>query len=247
VYPLAGIRTSNTQLLGTTAGIILTAVVAVAGLAVFIGMVYWADSHPGTGPGEAGYPGTGGRGAGAPDGRSGAGPAEISPGQGHRPWERLEDRHVPEQGHPHGRASSWALVAVVLVAFLLGGIALIAHAWWLLWTCAGIVLLAIPAGKAVGIMDDTIAWGSTPAAVQDEPSRGDQLPRGDGTPGGDGVPRGGRARQGDGVPRGDRAPQGDGIPPGDEIPRGDGAARGDGIPRDGEAPAYTGDSPRRPG
>jgi hypothetical protein len=59
------------------------------------------------------------------------------------------------------------LVAVVIAAFITGGIAIIAHAWWLLWTCIGIVVLAIPAGKVVGIMDDTVAWGATPAATRD--------------------------------------------------------------------------------
>ena len=59
------------------------------------------------------------------------------------------------------------LVAVVIAAFITGGAAIIAHAWWLLWTCIGIVVLAIPAGKVVGIMDDTVAWGSTPAAIHD--------------------------------------------------------------------------------
>lgn len=59
------------------------------------------------------------------------------------------------------------LVAVVIATFITGGIAIIAHAWWLLWTCIGIVVLAIPAGKVVGIMDDTVAWGATPAATRD--------------------------------------------------------------------------------
>ena len=57
------------------------------------------------------------------------------------------------------------LVAVVIAAFLTGGAAIIAHIWWLLWACIGIVVLAIPAGKVIGIMDDTVAWGSTPAAT----------------------------------------------------------------------------------
>jgi hypothetical protein len=46
VYPPPALRTSNVEFLGTTAGIVLVAVVAVLGLAIFIGMVYWADSHP---------------------------------------------------------------------------------------------------------------------------------------------------------------------------------------------------------
>jgi hypothetical protein len=158
MYPPPEIRTSNAELLGTPTGLVLTAIVAVAGLVVLIGMVFWADANPDTRRltvrrrGEAG----------------GSGPeGEISAGQGDSPWERIEDRHVPEGGHPHGKLASWVLVAAVVAAFAAGGIALIEHAWWLLWTCAGIVLLAIPAGKVIGIMNDTVAWGSTPAAIRD--------------------------------------------------------------------------------
>jgi hypothetical protein len=56
---------------------------------------------------------------------------------------------------------------VVVAAFTTGGLAIIAHAWWLMWTCAGICLLALPAGKIIGIMNETVAWGSTPAATHD--------------------------------------------------------------------------------
>jgi 4-hydroxybenzoate polyprenyltransferase len=52
----------------------------------------------------------------------------------------------------------------MLIAFLTGGIALITRTHWLLWTCAAIFVLGIPAGKAIGIMDDTVEWGSSEAA-----------------------------------------------------------------------------------
>lgn len=166
MYPPPAHQTSQVELLGTTAGIILTVVVAVVGLAVALGMVYWADSHPGPGP-QAGRRRPGG-------GTGVARPAEISPGQGARPWQRVEDRHVPHGGHPHGRPSSWALVGVVIAAFVTGALALILHVWVLFWVCAGIVVAAIPAGKAVGIMNDTIAWGSTEPT--DEPEHGELDP-----------------------------------------------------------------------
>jgi hypothetical protein len=161
VYPPPEVRTSNAELLGTTTGIILTAVVAIAGLVVLIGSVFWADAHPDTRRLKVRRRGE----------VAGSGPrGEISAGQGDAPWERVEDRHVPEGGHPHGKPASWVLVAVVVAAFAVGGVALIEHAWWLLWTCAGIAVLALPAGKLVGIMNDTVSWGSTPAAAtQDSP------------------------------------------------------------------------------
>ena len=104
MYPPPEVRTSHAELLGTTAGIIVTAVVAIAGLVVLIGSVFWSDAHPDTRRlkvrrrGEIG--GSGPRG-------------EISAGQGERPWEQIEHRHVPEGGHPHGRPASWVVVAVV--------------------------------------------------------------------------------------------------------------------------------------
>ncbi|HLX47780.1 MAG TPA: hypothetical protein VKS82_05570 [Streptosporangiaceae bacterium] len=139
---------------------ILTAVAAVGGLAVLLGIVYLADAQPGTKRlklrrhGEAH--------GGPPEG-------EISPGQGSRPWQQIEHRHVPEGGHPHGRPSSWVVVAVVIAAFTAGGVSLVVQSWWLFWTCAGIIVLCIPAGKVAGIMNDTISWGSTPAATEPSP------------------------------------------------------------------------------
>ena len=44
--PSPAIRTSQEELLGTTTGIILTAVVAVVGLGVLIVPMFWAAGHP---------------------------------------------------------------------------------------------------------------------------------------------------------------------------------------------------------
>jgi hypothetical protein len=135
---------------------ILTAVVAILGLAVLLGMVFLADGLPPAVRSKI-------RRGDASGGRN----EEISDGQGQRPWEQIEDRHVPEGGHPHGKPASWVLVTVVMVASVAGGLSIIAHAWWLLWICIAIVALVIPVGKMIGIMDDTVDWGSTPAASSD--------------------------------------------------------------------------------
>jgi hypothetical protein len=154
-------RTSQAQLLGTTTGMIVTAVVAVVGLAALLGLVFWGGGQPDTRRLKVRRRGE----------ISGSGPTgEISTGQGGRPWERIEHRDVPQGGHPYGKPASWAVVAVVIAAFITGGAAIIAHAWWLLRTCIGIVVLAVPAGKMIGIMDDTVAWGSTPSATHDPPA-----------------------------------------------------------------------------
>jgi hypothetical protein len=155
------------ELLGTTTGMILTAVVAILGLAVLLGMVFLADGLPPAVRSKI-------RRGGASGGRN----EEISDGQGHRPWDQMEDRHIPQGGHPHGKPASWGLVTVVMVASVAGGLSIIAHAWWLLWACIAIVVLAIPVGKMIGIMDDTVDWGSTPAATSDPQPQGPEADRG---------------------------------------------------------------------
>ena len=161
MYPPPELRTSQVELLGTTTGIILTVVVAILGLAGLLGMVYLADGLPPAVRSKI-----------RRDGASGGRNEETSDGQGQRPWEQMEDRHVPEGGYPHGKPASWALVAVVTAAAVTGGISIILHAWGLLWACITTVALAIPAGKTIGIMEDTVEWGSTPAATSDpQPSR----------------------------------------------------------------------------
>jgi hypothetical protein len=69
-------------------------------------------------------------------------------------------------------------VAVVTAASVTGGISIITHVWVLLWACIAIVVLAIPVGKMIGIMDDTVDWGSTPAATSDPQPSGLEADRG---------------------------------------------------------------------
>jgi hypothetical protein len=55
----------------------------------------------------------------------------------------------------HGRPASWVVTAVVIVGFIIGGIALpIGPTWWLFWTGAGIVVLGAIMGAAGHILDD---------------------------------------------------------------------------------------------
>jgi hypothetical protein len=139
---------------------ILTAVVAILGLGALLDMVFLAEGLPPAMRNKARRRGR----------ASGSGPPEeISAGQGDRPWEQIEDRHLPPGGHTHGKPASWVLVAVVTAVFITGGTAIITHLWWLLWACIAIAVLAVPAGKVIGIMDDTVDWGSTPAAAPDQP------------------------------------------------------------------------------
>jgi hypothetical protein len=58
------------------------------------------------------------------------------------------------------------LVGTVMLAFAVGGAALITHVWWLFWACVGVVVLAIPAGKMIGILGDTVAWETSAALAE---------------------------------------------------------------------------------
>jgi hypothetical protein len=52
------------------------------------------------------------------------------------------------------KPSSRALVSVVIASFIALGVSLIVDQWWLFWLGAGVVLVAMPAGKLTGITDD---------------------------------------------------------------------------------------------
>jgi hypothetical protein len=55
----------------------------------------------------------------------------------------------------HGRPASWTTTAIVIVGFIVGGIALpIGPVWWLFWLGCGIVVLGAIVGAAVHIFDD---------------------------------------------------------------------------------------------
>ena len=49
--------------------------------------------------------------------------------------------------------------AFLIVAFVAGGLAIVNHLWLLFWVCLGITVLSVPAGKVVGIMNDTVLAG----------------------------------------------------------------------------------------
>jgi hypothetical protein len=83
--------------------------------------------------------------------------------------------HEPEErtlgGHSqvHGRSSSWVLVTVVIAAFAVGGSAIVFHQWWLFWVCVAVVVLAVPIGKVIGIMGDTVLAGNPASQPGQEP------------------------------------------------------------------------------
>lgn len=58
-------------------------------------------------------------------------------------------------GSHHGRPSSWVAVSIVVVGFILGGIALtVGPAWWLFWTGTAIVVIGSIFAASIRIFDD---------------------------------------------------------------------------------------------
>jgi hypothetical protein len=55
----------------------------------------------------------------------------------------------------HGRPASWVAVSVIIVGFLVGGIAMvIGPSWWLFWTGAAIVVIGGIIAMSSRILDD---------------------------------------------------------------------------------------------
>lgn len=55
----------------------------------------------------------------------------------------------------HGRPTSWVAVAVIVIGFTVGGIALpIGPTWWLFWVGVGIVVVGVIIATAGRVLDD---------------------------------------------------------------------------------------------
>jgi hypothetical protein len=55
----------------------------------------------------------------------------------------------------HGRPASWVAVSIIIVGFIVGGVALVpSPKWWLFWTGAGIVVIGCIMAAAAHILDD---------------------------------------------------------------------------------------------
>jgi hypothetical protein len=69
----------------------------------------------------------------------------------------LDAQIAPSYVHEahHGRPASWVTTVIVIVGFVIGGIALpVGPIWWLFWLGTGIVVLGAIIGAAVHIFDD---------------------------------------------------------------------------------------------
>jgi len=55
----------------------------------------------------------------------------------------------------HGQPASWVAVSIIIVGFVVGGVAMVpSPKWWLFWTGAGIVVIGCIMAAAAHILDD---------------------------------------------------------------------------------------------
>jgi hypothetical protein len=55
----------------------------------------------------------------------------------------------------HGRTVSWVAVSLIMVAFLVGGLALVfGPIWWLFWAALGLAVVGLLMCAGIGIFDD---------------------------------------------------------------------------------------------
>ena len=175
-------HTPNSKVVGSTSGVIILAVVMFFMLAVLIGPAFWASVRP-----DVRRPGQPRPARPRRTARSRHRGIRSNAGQGYAPADEPGDRYIRDGGNHHGKPASWIVVGVVTVAFIVGGLALIFQAWSLFWICVAIAVLGFPAGLAVGIMNDTVEFGSSEAALtsgsgSDEETGPDGETRPDGQP-----------------------------------------------------------------
>jgi hypothetical protein len=59
------------------------------------------------------------------------------------------------ESSPRGRPVSWAVVGVVIVGFIVGGVGLtLGPTWWMFWVGAALATVGIVVGWATGMMED---------------------------------------------------------------------------------------------
>jgi hypothetical protein len=86
-----------------------------------------------------------------------AAPGTMADATGNTGAHGLDAQTGVSYGHEahHGRPASWVAVSVIIVGFIVGGVAMVpSPKWWLFWTGAGIVVIGCIMGWAAHIMDD---------------------------------------------------------------------------------------------
>lgn len=76
--------------------------------------------------------------------------------------ERRDAMHPSAAHGSHGHnttPAAWVLVAVLIAAFIMGGIALIYWNWPLFWAAIAVVAIGVVVGWAIGIMEMVTEYG----------------------------------------------------------------------------------------
>ncbi len=60
---------------------------------------------------------------------------------------------APQHHDDHGSTpAAWTAVIIIMVAFVVGTVAIILGTWWLFWVAVGMVVLGAIAGKVLAMM-----------------------------------------------------------------------------------------------
>ncbi len=112
-----------------------------------VGPATASGAVPSPGPGVPGGAGSAGLAAGVS--ASAAGGQEVAPFVSQVPGTPV---HFPTF---HGRPVSWFAVSLIMVAFLIGGLALVfGPTWWLFWVSLGLAAVGVLIAMSTGIFDD---------------------------------------------------------------------------------------------
>lgn len=72
----------------------------------------------------------------------------------------------------HGATvTAWIITAVIVLAFIVGGVALIAHTWWLFWVGVALFVVGVIGGRVTHIMDEVSEY-SLPGRGDPETTKG---------------------------------------------------------------------------
>ena len=74
-------------------------------------------------------------------------------------------------GGGHGASlGSWIACLIIIIGFVLGGVALVVWNWPMFWAGVGVIVLGCIVARASNIMDDVTEYGGGTAGGDPEPS-----------------------------------------------------------------------------
>jgi len=78
---------------------------------------------------------------------------------------------VTGNGGGHGASmASWIACLIMVIGFILGGVALIVWNWPMFWVGVGVVVVGVIVARAANIMEDVTEYGGGSTGGDPEPS-----------------------------------------------------------------------------